>query len=180
MSRIKRWTLSSVLLLVGLWVWNTFTVDRWVKAAQADDPRNTSFEIDGRYRYYVLPGTLVLDLTEIDPGGTSPAGLWRGLFQIAARAAEKDRRFDRVVLARDREPVFLIRGEDFYELGAERTLGQNPVYQIRTLPGMLYRPDGEGAFGRWTGGMLGVLKEQMEDVNEAASHWIRGEPPPGS
>lgn len=183
MSRVTKGLLTAILAVLGLvsaiWAWNQYTVGRWVETALNSDPRNESFEIDGRYRYYVLRGTLVLDLTEVRPADTSPAGLWRGLFQIAERSANDERHFDRVILARSREPVFIMEGEDFYRLGEERSLGQNPVYQIRTLPEKLYRPNGEGAYGRWTGGMLGVVKEQMEDVNEAARVWVRGIPPSG-
>lgn len=180
MTRSRRLALIVVALpfLLGgtAWTWNQVAVDRWVEDAQDADPRNASFHIDGRYRYYVVPNTLVLDLTQVT-GEMSPAGLFRGLFQIAERAAEDGHRYDRIVLARSREPVFVMKGEDFYTLGEERSLGQNPVYQVRTLPEKLYRPDGEGAFGQWTGGVLGVLKEQMEDVNEAARAWVQGETP---
>ena len=48
---------------------------------------------------------------------------------------------------------------------------QNPVYLIRTLPEKLYKPTGEGAFGQWTGGLLGVLGKQMDDANTAAKQW---------
>lgn len=183
MSRAQRLGLGSLILLLvlagGIWSWNRFTVDQWVQAAQDDDPRNASFQVDGRYQYYVTPGVLVLDLTTVDSDRMSPVDLWRGLLQIAARAAEENRQYDRVVLARNRTPVFVMQGDDFSELGVERVAGQNPVYQLRTLPENLYRPDGEGAFGQWSGGMIGVLTEQMEDVKEAALAWVRGEPPVG-
>jgi hypothetical protein len=45
------------------------------------------------------------------------------------------------------------------------------MYTLRTLPENLNRPDGEQAFGTWTGGMLGVLGHQMEDFAEWHSAW---------
>lgn len=47
----------------------------------------------------------------------------------------------------------------------------NPVYTIRTLPEKLRRPDGSRAFSVWTGGMIGVLGAQMDDVNNFAGQW---------
>ena len=65
---------------------------------------------------------------------------------------------------------FRITGEYFKKLGLE--FGeQNPVYTIRTMPQNLYKPDGTAAFGTWTGGVLGVLNNQMEDFNEFHRQW---------
>jgi hypothetical protein len=82
--------------------------------------------------------------------------------------------FEKVVLARAGTPVFLVKGAEFSTIGAEFGAGQNPVYLIRTLPEKLFRPSGEAAFGRWQGGLLGVLGKQMEDANEAARQWAAG------
>jgi hypothetical protein len=71
--------------------------------------------------------------------------------------------------------IFFIEGDAFGELGQEFDMGQNPVYLVRTLPEKLYRPDGRQAFGTWSGGLLGVVARQMEDVNAAARAWATGE-----
>ena len=43
------------------------------------------------------------------------------------------------------------------------------------LPEQLYLPDGTAAFGSWTGGWLGVLGRQIEDVNTFGQAWMSGE-----
>lgn len=154
---------------------NHLFVNQWTQAALDSDSRNASFEMTTRYRYYVDPTTLIIDLTEVDSGSTRPVDLWRGFLQVASAAAEREKSYDRVVLARNGAPVFHLEGNDFIRVGEERSLGQNPVYQLRTLPEKLYLPNGKQAFGTWTGGMLGVVKEQMEDLNEASMTWVQGE-----
>ena len=65
---------------------------------------------------------------------------------------------------------------------SRRVFAANPLrvdnviaYLIRTLPEKLFNPDGTAAFGRWEGGLLGVLSKQMEDVSAAALRWNRGQ-----
>lgn len=42
---------------------------------------------------------------------------------------------------------------------------------MRNFPENLYRPDGQRAFGSWTGGLLGVVGKQMEDFREFHKQW---------
>ena len=157
MTAAKKALLTIVVLATavagGVWAWNSATVAHWVDAAQAADARNTSFKIDGHYRHYVEPGVLVLDLNTMDAAQTAPVDLWRGVMEIAEAGADGEHRFDRIVLARNGTPVFQMKGDDFYRLGSERGLGQNPVYQLRKLPEKLYLPNGSPAYGQWTGGL---------------------------
>lgn len=136
------------------------------------DPRNAGYSLAAHYRYYFEPGTLVLDLRDVT--GAAPLDLFRAVFQSAEALHEVGRRFDRVILARRGKPVFLMKGEDFWSIGAEFSAGQNPVYLVRTLPEKLYRPSGEAGFGRWEGGWLGVLEKQLNDANDAARQWSSG------
>jgi hypothetical protein len=151
---------------------NYLLVGRPVGKKLGEDPRNSGFVLRAHYGYYIAPSTLTLDLRKIE--SASPADLFRGLFQAAEALHESGRAFRKVVLARNRSPVFLMEGDDFSTLGDEFASGQNPVYLIRTLPEKLLRPNGTPAFGRWEGGWLGVLGEQMEDANEAAQQWAAG------
>jgi hypothetical protein len=172
----RRWILVTAAFLVpfGLvWGGNYFFVHRPVSEALEADERNGGFSLSAHYRFYVDPSTLVLDLDDI----TSAASidLFRGLFQSAAAMTAADRKFDRVVLARSGQPIFIIGGEDFNRLGLEFTAGQNPVFLIRTLAEKLLNPTGESAFGQWEGGWLGVMGKQMEDANEAGRRWAGGQ-----
>jgi len=140
-----------------------------VASRLASDSRNAAFSLDAHYGDDAK--TLVLDLRDVR--SASPADLWRGVFQSAAALHDAGLAFDRVVLARSGSPVFVLSGDDFSTLGAEFGGGQNPVYLLRTLPEKLSRPDGQPAFGTWTGGLIGVTTRQMEDVSTAAKEWAQ-------
>jgi hypothetical protein len=151
---------------------NYFLVSRVVSAKLTADPRNSGYALSAHYGMYLEPGVLVLDLRSLDKA--APLDLFRGLFQASDALYAAGRRFDRVVLARQGTDIFLMKGDDFAAIGQQFGAGQNPVYLIRTLPEKLYKPTGEGAFGQWTGGLLGVLGKQMEDANAAAKRWGEG------
>ena len=169
--RRKYWYLLALPALAFLLVWslNYLLVGRVVQTKLNQDPRNRVYSLKAHYANYVQTSTLVLDLQKLD--NAAPVDVFRALFQSAEALHASGRSFDRVVLARDGVSVFIIKGEDFSRIGAEFGANQNPVYLIRTLPEKLYRPTGEAAFGRWEGGMLGVLGKQIEDANEAARQW---------
>lgn len=146
-----------------------------VSSALDADSRNSGFTIHAHYGYYVDPSTLVLDLSEASHA--SAIDLFRGIFQSADALHGRGRTFRSVVLANRRKEVFLMDGGKFDELGSEFANGENPVYMVRTLPENLLLPDGTQAFGKWEGGVLGVLTRQMTDVSEAARAWAEGRPP---
>lgn len=66
---------------------------------------------------------------------------------------------------------FYIDGEHFKKIGEEHEY-QNPVYTLRTLPENIYTLDGKQAYPNWTGGVLGVMGKQMEDLNEFGKKWV--------
>ena len=163
---------APVLLAGGAYATNYVVVGAPARDALAEDGRNDGLRLHVRWKQFVRPGTLVVDLREVDPSAVAPIDLYRALFQVAASLYENDREFDRVELARRGELIFIMDGVDFAGIGAGYSAGENPVYMIRTLPEKLYLPSGEPAFGTWTGGWLGVLSEQMQDVSDAALMWI--------
>ena len=65
---------------------------------------------------------------------------------------------------------FKIDGNYFQTLGEEYSW-QKPIYIVRTFPEHLKNPDGRRAHPKWTGGLLGVTKEQMEDFNDFHKKW---------
>lgn len=162
--------ISAVFFLV--WGLNYLLVGQPVASRIGVDPRNSGYTLSAHYRYYIDSTTLVLDLDDVR--SAAPVDLFRAVFHSAEALHTAGRRFDQVILARSRKPVFVMKGEDFSTLGAEFGAGQNPVYLIRSLPEKFYRPSGEAAFGRWEGGWLGVLGKQMGDASEAAGQWATG------
>lgn len=148
--------------------WNYFAAHRPVSERLAQDSRNEKVSVWAYHRYGVVPSVLVIDLRRVDADAAA-VDVLRVLFQSAE--SHKSRRFDKVVLAHRGAPKFQLDGAYYAQLGQE--FGeQNPVYTIRTFPQNVRRLDGTPAYETWTGGMLGVLGKQMEDVNQFARDWF--------
>lgn len=169
---IRRWWWAASGALLAIVVFN---LSVWFPVAQAlgADDRNDGFDLHAYRSLLVHPRDITLDLVSVDSAAT--VDLTRGLFQSAE--ALKDREFGRVTLARGGKAVFVLSGSDFKELGASVAAGENPIYLLRTLPEKLTLPDGRRAFGSWSGGWLGVLNGQLEDLNVFGPAWATGEPP---
>lgn len=125
-------------------------------------------EVMAYYRWGVTPNVIVFDIHDLEPTA-SAASVIGDLIRFAGRM--RDREFDAVHLAWRGETRFILPGRDFSRIGREVDF-QNPVYTVRTLPEQLLTPAGVPAFSQWTGGVLGVLGRQMDDVNTMAAHWF--------
>ena len=133
----------------------------------AKDERNAKVSVWTYFRYGVQPSVVVFDLRSVDDGAAS-VDVMRVLLQAAS--ALKDSTFDRVILAHAGEAKFLLEGKFFKQVGEE--FGQqNVVYTLRTFPENVYKLDGKAAYGTWTGGVLGVMGKQMEDLNAFSRDW---------
>lgn len=122
----------------------------------------------GYYHMGVVPDTIVYDLWDVRDTA-SIAGVIGNFFRFAEEMS--DREFSQVRMAFKGETVFVLDGEDFRKIGREHAF-QNPVYLVRTFPEKLMTPDGDRAFSEWTGGLIGVLNAQMDDVNEMGRQWF--------
>lgn len=143
----------------------------WVRVAipaQESVKYRSGISAIGYYHYGVVPGTIVYDLRGVE-GEASAASVLGGLFEFAG--AMKDRNFDEVLLAWRGDVRFRLPGRDFKEIGTS-VAWENPVYLLRTFPERLKTPQGTPAFEVWTGGALGVLGAQMDDVNRLAETWF--------
>jgi hypothetical protein len=164
------WLAGGVILAIA-----GFNLSVWIPVSQAlgSDDRNDGFELHAYRSLLIHPRDITLDLVTVDSAAT--IDLTRGLFQAAE--ALNAREFDKVTLARGGKAVFIISGADFKQLGTNVAAGENPIYLLRTLPEKLTLPDGRRAFGSWSGGWLGVLNGQMDDLNAFGPAWANGEPP---
>lgn len=142
-------------------------VQRFVWQATAEDSRNEGINVAAYYRYGVLPTELVVDLWSVS-ADKSMADVSRVLLTIAREF--KDREFDRVLLAWRGDARFAMQGTYFAKLGREFGT-QNPVYTLRTMPENMLLLDGRPAFDTWTGGLLGVVGKQMEDLKDLHLRW---------
>lgn len=133
----------------------------------AQDPRNAKVTTYAYARWGIDPTTLVFDLHSIS-GEASMTDVSRVLLQTAS--ALKDTRFNEVVLAYRGEGRFKLAGAYFQQIGQEYGT-QNPLYTIRTMPENVFSLDGARVFDTWSGGFLGVMGKQMEDVGQFHRRW---------
>ena len=154
--------------IIVVFLWNYITVHRPASQAISADPRNKGVDIFVHYKWFLDPKVLMFDLRGIS-GDNSPADVTRSLLQSAKIL--KFKTFKLVMLSYKGNPKFILKGDYFHTLGAEFGI-QNPVYTLRTLPENVYSLDGKQAFGTWTGGVIGVVGKQMEDLNQFHSRWF--------
>ncbi|QDZ06430.1 hypothetical protein FPZ24_02185 [Sphingomonas panacisoli] len=118
-------------------------------------------------RWLISPNDIVFDVWRLAPDG-SMADMDRQLFKAAE--ALKGRPFDHVVLAYHGVGRFMIDGAHFGVIGDSWSY-QNPIFIVRTLPENVSDMTGKPAFETWTGGLLGVVSQQMEDHNKLHEQW---------
>lgn len=143
------------------------TLQRQLDRAIADDPRNAGIKASAYYRNAFDRSVLVFDLHEVS-GERNKLDVFRVLLDFAA--ATTDTTCETVELAFHGKTRFQMDGDYFRTLGRDRST-ENPAYTIRTFPEHLRTPSGARAFQQWTGGVLGVLAEQMKDFNEMHDQW---------
>jgi len=159
---------AAVLLLIGAAVAvNWLGLQRSANQALKRDPRNEGITIWVYYQYGVNPQQVVFDLRDVS-GSKSRADVFRALLQFAE--SKKKRRYRSVILSYRGRPKFVIPGDYFRTLGQEYDF-QNPVYTMRTFPSQITGVDGRPVFPPREGGLLYVLKAEIEDFNELHDRW---------
>lgn len=133
----------------------------------AQEAADEGVSVISYYKFGLLPNSIVYDIWDVAPS-SSQASVLGGFLRFSENL--KDRTFSKVILSFRGTPKFVLDGEDFKIIGQEFEY-QNPIYTIRTLPEKLQTPQGKQAFESWSGGVLGVLNAQMEDVNEMGYQW---------
>jgi hypothetical protein len=160
----------SIIILVALCAvatWNYSTTQRPASDVIGKDPRNSGISVFAYHQWFINPNVLVFDLRSIS-GHNSPLDVSRVLLQYADKLQEKS--FSKVILSYKGAPKFMLKGEYFHTLGKEFD-SQNPVYTLRTLPENVYNLDNSQAFSTWSGGWIGVVGKQMEDLNDFHKRW---------
>jgi hypothetical protein len=131
------------------------------------DERNKGVQAAAFYRDLFGNSVLVFDLTDV-AGDKSRSDVFRVLIDFAESL--KDKPLRSVELAFRGKTRFTLDGSYFKKLGEERRT-QNPMYTIRTFPENLKTPDGKPAYPEWTGGVLGVVNQQMEEFGDVHEKW---------
>lgn len=164
---MKKLAIGLIGLVTAIISVNVLYVGLSAYLGKASDPRNNSVTMVAHLRWGVDPTTLVIDLLDVSETAAM-VDVDRSMFDIAESL--KSRSFSSVQLAYGGISKFSMSGEYFRQLGEERDF-QNPVYTIRTLASNLKDMKGLPAFGTWTGGLLGVVGEQMKDHQTMHRRW---------
>jgi hypothetical protein len=167
MRLIAKVCAAVVIVAAAVAGWNHVSVNGPVAKRLAQTPANEKLNVLAYHQYAVLPSVLVLDLRKVGEDASAADSI-RVLLQSAE--ALKDKKFERVVLAHRGKQKLQLEGDYFKKIGEEFEF-QNPVYTMRTLPENVQHLDGSPAYGTWTGGVLGVLGKQMEDLISFAKDW---------
>ncbi|SEN62053.1 hypothetical protein SAMN04488077_12213 [Roseovarius tolerans] len=164
MRRSIKITISALATVIGIGIINAVRVDNAVSEASEyqDDISAHAY-----YQFGVVPDSIVFDIWNVGWNASQAEVL--GVF-LRFSEKMKDREFREVRLAYRGEAKFVLDGDDFQDIGQQFSY-QNPVYIVRTFPEKLRTPDGGRAFSTWSGGLLGVVGRQMEDVNELGERW---------
>jgi len=170
--RILLWVLVGfVLLLVcavgGLWLYNETVLQKPLQRVLLNDPRNHIVQATAHFDGWVDTHTVVFDLTDVS-GEASSTDIFRVLLQYAQ--AQRDNRYDNVILAAYGQKKFVIPGSYFQQLGQEYAT-QNPVYTIRTFPHHVTAMDGSQPFPEVYGGVFYVLPKELEQFKNFNERW---------
>ncbi len=165
-----------VLFFSSIGLWNYFALQKKVTDIVDSDYRNEGISVLLHFEWFVNPNVIVFDIREVK-SDKSPMDVSRVLLQLSETL--KDNNYKKVILSFKGGSKFMLEGDFFKETGMEYGI-QNPVYTLRSLPQNVYNLDGTKAFPTWTGGLIGVLGKQMEDLTEFHKQWYINELVSGS
>jgi hypothetical protein len=164
--------ISMVAILVvvyGVYGLNNLQLQSKVDFVILMDSRNKGVEVEVYYESPFNYRVIVYDMKGVS-GDKSFADVFRVFLQFAERMRDSD--LDYVKLAYQGRVKYILMGEDFKLVGLQYSLGENPVYIVRTFPEKLLLPNGRNAFPKWEGGLLAVTAKQLEDFNTFMKTWL--------
>jgi hypothetical protein len=156
------------IIILFVFLINYLLVGRFMSNTVSEDYRNKGLSISAHYEYYLNPNVLVINVKKVS-GSIAPADVFRVLLQFAEKMQKSN--YEYVHLQSKGNFKYMISGDYFSTLGREYSF-QNGAYTIRTFPENVYLKNGKKAFRSWSGGLFGVVKEQMEDANRFTTKWF--------
>ena len=105
--------------------------------------------------------------------GLAAEGSAMDVFRILLQTADllKEREFKQVELCFRMKTRFLLAGSDFKVIGNEYGK-QNPIYTMRSFPEKLFLATGMKAYQEHQGGVLYLMRIQMEDFQDMNGKWF--------
>ena len=164
---MKKVLIGVLIAVLAVFGFNFFSAYSPLRTALKKDTRNEAVTAIAYHRWLLDPTTVVFDVVSLD-GNASQMDVMRSFFLYAQQM--QGRKLNAVALAHKGSIKFVLDGDDFASIGRQFAT-QNPVYLLRTFPSKLQRPNGTKAFSTWTGGLLGVVGKEMEDLTELGRQW---------
>jgi hypothetical protein len=156
--------LISVMLVLTL---SSCTMNSISKEIIANDSRNAGIKLNIKYNNFLTRKNIVININDFEG---SSADYMRVLLMSAKEISnikwggiKSDKTFNKVYLSVNNKDKFYLEGEYFKTLGEEYGT-QNVIYTMRTFPENVMNLDETHAYGTWTGGLLGVMNQQMTDL----------------
>lgn len=166
-SMFRKLIFTTVLIITLVASWNYFSLQRNISEIIKSDSRNDGISVFVHYEWFINPNILVFDLRNIT-SSKSPMDVSRVLLQLSEKL--KENTYNHVILSFEGKSRFILKG-DFFKVTGNEYGTQNPVYTLRTLPQNVYHLNDKKAFSTWSGGVLGVMGKQMEDLTEFHKQW---------
>tara|TARA_B100000315_G_C14281900_1_gene453407 strand:+ start:109 stop:594 length:486 start_codon:yes stop_codon:yes gene_type:complete len=152
---------------MGVFILNYLNLQSKLDDVFKGDIRNNGVTIYAHYDNFINPNIIIFNFWDIEED-KAMADIDRVLLQFSEQIKNGD--YQKLIFSFRFNKKFYINGDYLTKLGKEYST-QNPVYTLRTLAENIYKLNGQKAFSTWTGGLLGVIKEQMDDHNTFHQEW---------
>lgn len=171
--RSRRWRLllSAMLLVVGV---ASIPAYKWFRNRELVTTLEAcqSYGVINATAYYADAfddGAVVLDLAKSHDSGARRIDCVHLLMQFAGKLDL--RMVKKVVLAREGKQVYYVAATDLRELTSSYKAGGEP-WAFHNLPERCRTMAGSPAYDTWSGGWLGVLAKQANDLNSFIDAWL--------
>lgn len=168
---MRKISIALFLFALSFGLWNYFSLQKNISEIIKSDHRNEGISVFLHYSWFINPSVIVFDIRDVE-SNRSPLDVSRVLLQLSEKLKDND--YKKIILSFKGSSKFMLEGTFFKKTGRDYGV-QNPVYTLRSLPQNIYKLDGTKAFPTWTGGMIGVLGKQMEDLTELHKQWYINE-----
>jgi hypothetical protein len=156
----RRWIVGLLVLAALVWGTNWYLFSRPAAQVLSADRHTAGMQFRSHLRYYVDPGTWIVDLRRADVA--DPADLFRGLLRAVKAVDDVTWIPETVVLQRGGRPTYTITGSALSRMAYTFSISRNPASVLVSLVAVLRLPGG------------GPLPPMP--VTDAASRWAAGHP----
>jgi len=133
-------------------------------------PSSDGLDVDVYYGGYLSSDEVLFDYKGVEQ--YSSARLIDNAHLLLQFADKLDRDVRQLTLANNGTKLWHLNSSDFRELAEQYRLDAR-IWAFNHLPERLRHMNGLRAYDTWTGGWLGVMKEQTEDLSDMLETWVR-------